>query len=128
MGSHGGALASGQKAVSAGYGITEEAMGCPIRATMETIRVGTSEHGLPVFVDKYACEADGIIVICRVKPHTAFSGKYESGMLKMLTIGLGKQKGDTSVIKYRQIIMGLHIGFYSFAKGKNERRWIEDGS
>jgi hypothetical protein len=93
MGSHGGAIASGQEAVLAGYGITEQTMGCPIRATMETLQVGTSEYGLPVFIDKYALEADGIVIIGRVKPHTSFRGKYESGLLKMLTIGLGKQKG-----------------------------------
>jgi len=93
MGSHGGATNAGQLKILAGYGITEETMGCPVRATMETVQVGTSEDGLPVFVDRYASEADGIIVVCRIKPHTAFRGKYESGILKMITIGLGKQKG-----------------------------------
>ncbi len=93
MGSHGGAIAIGQKNILANYGITEEAMGCSVRATMETIRVGTSEYGLPVYIDKYAAEADGIIAVGRVKPHTAFRGQYESGLLKMMTIGLGKQKG-----------------------------------
>lgn len=93
MGSHGGSRAEGQVKILESYGIIEEAMGCPICATMDTIRIGTSEYGLPVYIDRYACRADGIVVICRVKPHTAFQGRYESGLLKMITIGLGKQKG-----------------------------------
>lgn len=93
MGSHGGSLAEGQVKILENYGITEKTMGCPICATMDTVQVGVSEYGLPVNIDKYACQADGIVVICRVKSHTAFRGKYESGLLKMITIGLGKQKG-----------------------------------
>lgn len=93
MGSHGGATAEGQREVLASYNITEETMGCPIKATMETVQVGVSEYGMPVHMDRFASEADGIIVVNRVKPHTAFRGKYESGLLKMITIGLGKQHG-----------------------------------
>ncbi len=93
MGSHGGATAEGQKSMLIGMGITEEYVGAPIRATMETVEIGTSESGLPVYLDKYAYEADAIVVINRIKPHVAFRGKVESGLLKMITIGLGKQKG-----------------------------------
>ena len=93
MGSHGGATAEGQRSMLIGMGITEEYTGAPIRATMDTIVVGASDNGLPVNVDRYAYEADGIIVINRVKPHVAFRGPYESGLMKMITIGLGKQSG-----------------------------------
>ncbi|MCP3771833.1 DUF362 domain-containing protein [Paenibacillus sp. MZ04-78.2] len=93
MGSHGGATAEGQKEVLHHLGITEEAMGVPIRSTMEVVQIDQLPNGLPVYVDKYAYEADAIVVINRVKPHTAFRGKVESGVMKMISIGLGKQKG-----------------------------------
>lgn len=93
MGSHGGATAEGQKRMLAGMGFTEETMGVPIRATMETVVIGTSANGLPVHIDKDAAEADGIVIVNRIKPHVAFRGPYESGIMKMLAIGLGKQKG-----------------------------------
>ncbi len=93
MGSHGGATAKGQREMLAGMGITEEYVGAPIRATMETVEIGTSGNGFPVHLDKYAHEADGIVVINRVKPHVAFRGKCESGLMKMIVIGMGKQKG-----------------------------------
>lgn len=93
MGSHGGATAQGQREVLAGLGITEDTMGVPIRASMETVEIGVTTKGIPVYIDKFAHEADGIVVINRVKPHTAFRGRYESGLMKMLTIGLGKQHG-----------------------------------
>ncbi len=93
MGSHGGATAEGQRALLAGLGISEETMGCPVRATMETVELGTATNGRPVYVDRYAHEADGIIIINRVKPHTGFRGKVESGICKMCAIGMGKQKG-----------------------------------
>jgi hypothetical protein len=93
MGSHGGATAAGQRAMLEGMGFTEQAMGAPIRATMETVVIGKSANGLPVNIDKYAAEADGIVIINRIKPHVAFRGPYESGLMKMLAIGLGKQKG-----------------------------------
>ena len=97
MGSHGGATAEGQREVLSGYGITEAAMGCEIRSSMEVVRLGTSDTGLPVYFDKTASEADGIIVACRVKPHNAFRGRYESGICKMLAVGLGKQRGAEQV-------------------------------
>ena len=93
MGSHGGATAEGQKAMLEGMGITEEYVGAPIRATMETVQIGESATGRPVYLDKYANEADGIIVINRIKPHTGFRGKVESGLCKMCTLGMGKQRG-----------------------------------
>lgn len=93
MGSHGGATADGQLDVLAGFGITPEYLGCPIKSSMETVKVGESPEGHPVHIDKNAWNADGIIVVNKVKPHTAFRGPYESGLMKMMTIGLGKQYG-----------------------------------
>ena len=93
MGSHGGATAEGQREVLSSLNITEQTMGCPILATMDTVLIGHTEDGKEVYIDKYAAEADGIIVINRVKAHTAFRGPYESGIMKMMTIGLGKQHG-----------------------------------
>lgn len=97
MGSHGGATADGQKQLLAGYGITEEAMGCEILSSMETVFLGSSELGKPVYMDKNAYEADGVIVSCRLKPHNAFRGPVESGPCKMMTVGLGKQRGAEQV-------------------------------
>lgn len=97
MGSHGGATAEGQADVLAGYGITEEAMGCPILASMDVVTLGDSELGRPVVIDKCAAGADGIIVSCRIKPHNAFRGSYESGPCKMMAVGLGKQAGAEQV-------------------------------
>lgn len=97
MGSHGGATAQGQREILAGYGITEESMGCEIRSSMEVVRLGTTEAGLPVYLDKNAAGADGIILSCRIKPHNAFRGTYESGPCKMMAVGLGKQKGAECV-------------------------------
>lgn len=93
MGSHGGASAEGQKEILASFGVTEDYIDAPIKATMEVVKVGTTQDGKPVYIDKYAFEADGIVVLNRIKPHTAFRGPYESGLMKMMTIGLGKQKG-----------------------------------
>lgn len=93
MGSHGGATAEGQLEILAGYGITPETMGCEIRSSMEVVELGVSDTGMPVYMDKNAYHADGIIISCRLKPHNAFRGPYESGPCKMMTVGLGKQKG-----------------------------------
>ena len=97
MGSHGGATAEGQREMLAGYGITEEKMGCEIRSSMETVLLGYSELGKPVYMDKNAYESDGVILSCRLKPHNAFRGPVESGPCKMMTVGLGKQKGAEQV-------------------------------
>ena len=93
MGSHGGATPEGQKDILAHYGITEETMGAPVRATMEVVEVGRTADDLPVFLDRYAYEADVVVPVNRVKSHTDFHGSIESGLMKMLAIGFGKQKG-----------------------------------
>ena len=93
MGSHGGATAEGQRELLAGYGVTPEAMGVEVRTDMDTVVLGTSPVGLPIYFDKNAYEADGIVLLNRVKPHTDFHATYESGILKMMVIGLGKQRG-----------------------------------
>lgn len=92
MGSHGGAVAEGQKALLESLGITEETMNCPILSSMETVHVDTVD-GLEVHIDKNAYEADGIILCNRVKAHTSFNGPFESGLMKIIAIGLGKQHG-----------------------------------
>jgi hypothetical protein len=93
MGSHGGGTAEGQRGILAGYGITEESMGCPIKASMETIVVCQTAEGFPVHFDRHASEADHVLVAGRVKPHTDFIGDVESGLMKMMLIGLGKHEG-----------------------------------
>jgi hypothetical protein len=94
MGSHGGATPEGQRALIEHYGVTEEFLGCPIRASMETVHLGDLEGGVPVYMDRIAHdEADVIIPVGRVKPHTDFRGPVESGLAKMIAIGLGKQHG-----------------------------------
>src|SRR5262245_58986657 len=94
MGSHGGATPEGQREVLAHYGITEATIGCEIRASMDVIQVGEA-MGLPVWLDRTASEADWIGLVNRVKPHTDFKGSIESGLFKMMTIGLGKYRGAT---------------------------------
>lgn len=96
MGSHGGGTADGQRSILAAYGITETAMSCEIRSSMEVIEIGATSLGTPVFMDAHAAAADHIAVINRIKPHTKFSGKIESGLVKMLMIGLGKVEGATT--------------------------------
>ena len=93
MGSHGGATAEGQRRLIAGYGITEEAMGVPVRSAMETVIVDEIFGGIPVHFDRHASEADHVIVMGRIKPHTGFVGEIESGLHKMMLIGLGKHAG-----------------------------------
>jgi hypothetical protein len=97
MGSHGASTAEGQAEVLAHLGVGEEEVGCPVRATMETVEVGKTASGVAVYMDRNAYEADSVIVVNRVKPHTAFRGTVESGPTKMLAIGLGKQRGAHSV-------------------------------
>jgi hypothetical protein len=105
MGSHGGGTAEGQLDVLAHYGITEATMGCPLRATMEVVQVGEA-LGLPVWLDRLAAEADWIGLVNRVKPHTDFKGGIESGLFKMMTIGLGKHRG---AIQYHRA--NIHHGY-----------------
>jgi len=93
MGSHGGATAEGQREVIRHYGITEEAVGAPVKSSMDVVQIGETEDGLPVLVGKDAYEANHIVVLNRIKSHTDFSGAIESGLMKMLAIGLGKREG-----------------------------------
>ena len=93
MGSHGGATGQGQRAVLSGYGIDEISMGCPVVSEMEVDFVGKTENGMEVYIDRFAAGCDKIIVVGRVKAHTDFHGKVESGLAKMIAIGLGKQRG-----------------------------------
>lgn len=97
MGSHGASTAEGQAEVLAHLGMGEEELGCPVRATMETVRMGETPSGVAVYMDRNAHEADSVIVVNRIKPHTAFRGTVESGPTKMLAIGLGKQRGAHSI-------------------------------
>ena len=93
MGSHGGGTAEGQQGIIEGYGITEEFCQCPIKASMETVIVCDAKEGFPVHFDKHAYGADHVVVVGRVKPHTNFNGDIESGLMKMMLIGLGKHAG-----------------------------------
>ena len=102
MGSHGGGTAEGQRKIIESYGITEEYTGAPIRASMEVVTVGTTEDGIPIYFDRHAHGADHVAVVGRVKPHTGFVGEIESGLFKMMMIGLGKHTG--AAIYHRAIV------------------------
>ncbi len=93
MGSHGAATAEGQADVLAHYGIIEETVGCPVRSSLEVISLGKTPEGIEAFLDKHASESDGIMLVGRIKQHTDFAGKIESGLYKMMGIGLGKWAG-----------------------------------
>lgn len=93
MGSHGGGTADGQLQLLEHYGITPEKMGCEVRSSMETVIVDTTPQGIPVHFDKHASKADHVLIVGRVKPHTGFVGDVESGLHKMMLIGLGKHEG-----------------------------------
>ncbi|MFA0771585.1 MAG: hypothetical protein REDVDVYQ_002111 [Candidatus Fervidibacter sp.] len=108
MGSHGGATAEGQVAILRDYGITEEFVGAPILATMEVERIGTAD-GVPVYADRYAANADGIIVVNRIKHHTDFSGPHESGLFKMMAVGMGKREGADIAHTYKAWSLRHHI-------------------
>ncbi|HUP37053.1 MAG TPA: [Fe-S]-binding protein [Candidatus Limnocylindria bacterium] len=140
MGSHGGATAEGQRSVLGHYGITEAAMGCEVRASMDVVQVGEA-LGLPVWLDRTASEADWIGVINRVKPHTDFKGSIESGLFKMMTIGLGKYQGATQYHRAnvnhgyetvitavgREMLAKARIGFGLgiLENGYDETAWVE---
>ncbi len=115
MGSHGGGTAEGQRAVLEHYGVTEGTMGCPVHATMDVVQVGEA-LGLPIWLDRYAADADWIGVINRVKPHTGFTGDIGSGLLKMMTIGTGKHRGAVQAhranirLGYERMITELGAG------------------
>ncbi|MEL7564161.1 MAG: lactate racemase domain-containing protein [Dehalobacterium sp.] len=99
MGSHGGATAQGQVTMLQELGITEQSVGAPIFATMEVVEIGSTASGMPVYLDAYAAKADGIIVVGRVKPHTDFRSTIESGLHKMIAIGLGKHEQALAIHK-----------------------------
>ncbi|MEE9613021.1 MAG: lactate racemase domain-containing protein [Desulfatiglandales bacterium] len=110
MGSHGGGTPEGQLEILESFNITEESIGVPVISAMEVVEIGRSSFGFPVLVDKHAAEADGIIVVNRIKPHTEFEGPVESGLMKMMAIGMGKHRGCLEVHKqtinygYRDVI------------------------
>lgn len=111
MGSHAGAKAEGQRGIIEGYGVTEEAMGAPIRASMDTEVIAHSKSGLEIHLDKFANAADFLIPVGRIKAHTDFRGEVESGICKMLVIGMGKQHGAYQCHK---------LGFKSMAANVKE--------
>jgi hypothetical protein len=92
MGSHGGATAEGQVEILESLGVTEEFCGAPIRSSMEVVDLGETERGVPVYMDRIASEADGVVLVNRIKAHTDFRSSIESGLMKMASIGLGKHK------------------------------------
>lgn len=100
MGSHGGGTPEGQRKVLAGLGITEEEMGVPIKACSNAVKIGEVAPNVPVFLNEVAVESEGIIVINRVKPHTSFRGPVESGLMKMLAVGLGNPQGAATMHKF----------------------------
>ena len=105
MGSHGGGTPEGQIEVLDGLGINQASMGCPIRATMEVVDMGMTSCGLPAWLDKNVAQADGLIIANRNKVHTDFRGPHESGLLKMLAVGLGKETGARTI--HQQGVTGL---------------------
>ncbi|HMQ31458.1 MAG TPA: lactate racemase domain-containing protein [Chloroflexaceae bacterium] len=125
MGSHGGATAAGQVKMLASLGITEESVGCPIHSSMEVVQVGSIADGTPVFMDKFAAEADGVLVINRVKTHTSFDGPIESGLAKMCAVGLGKRQGAETV--HRTAVYGLKQQMVPMARVIVERGKVLGG-
>ena len=109
MGSHGGAIAENQKKILEHLGITEDAIGVPIKATMDTDCIGYTPDCIPVYFDRNANQADYTISIARIKPHCSFRGIYESGMVKMSVIGLGKQKGADFCHRQGMANMGTNL-------------------
>ncbi len=107
MGSHGGATAEGQRRILEMYGITESFCECPIRSSMDTVIVCQAAEGFPVHFDRHAYEADHVLVCGRIKPHTRFVGDVESGLMKMMLIGLGKHAG---ALVYHQAIQDYSFG------------------
>ena len=109
MGSHGGGTAEGQRGILSDYGITEDYLGCSIEASMDVVQVGQLEDGWPVYCDRIAFEADYIVPCNRVKPHTDYRARHESGLVKMMAIGLAKHVGAEAMhqqgfIRFAQVI------------------------
>lgn len=109
MGSHGGATVEGQLEVLHGYGISEQSIGAPIKATMDTVELGRLENGATLYMDRNAADADATIVVARVKAHTSFRSDVESGLCKMIAIGLGKQRGAESIHDH-DLATGIKLG------------------
>ena len=115
MGSHGGASADGQRDVLVGYGITREVVGMPIISSMDVRQIGAVDD-LPVFMSTTALEADYLLLVNRVKPHTGFTGEIGSGLLKMMTIGMGKHRGAVQAhranirLGYERMMIQVNIG------------------
>ena len=109
MGSHGGATAEGQVTMLAELGMTEQSLGMPIHATMDTVDLGRVPDGPTAYLDRYAAAADAILVINRVKAHTDFKGDIESGLAKITAIGLGKQRGAEGIHRYGPANLGSWI-------------------
>jgi len=107
MGSHGGATAEGQEGILAGYGISEKTIGIPVRSSMEVVELERQDSPVPVYMDRYAYESDGVILINRIKQHTDYHATYESGMVKMSVIGLGKEKQASAIHEYG--VYGLSV-------------------
>ena len=107
MGSHGGGTAQGQREILEGYNITEESMGVPVISCMDVVQYGSLSDGTPLYCDKNAYESDGVVLLHKVKPHTDFRGVHESGLAKMIAIGIAKHKGASVFHK---------LGFAQFAK------------
>ncbi len=118
MGSHGGATAEGQRAVLAEYGISKESMGCPILSDMSPVPLGRTPSGAAVFMDRNAHDADGVLVVARVKPHTSFRAPVESGLCKMMAVGLGKQLGAESMHQHGLAGVVEEAGRVILATGK----------
>jgi hypothetical protein len=113
MGSHGGATAEGQRRILEDMGVTEDYVGAPIKSGMETVVAGIAPNGREVYMDKNASEADAVVIVNRVKPHVAFRGGCESGLMKMITIGMGKQKGADSAHRLGYGQMAENIRAYA---------------
>jgi hypothetical protein len=109
MGSHGGGTAEGQYQLLESLGITEKTVGAPVISSMDVMRIGDTGVGLPVFIDKNACQADGILLLNRIKTHTSIQGDYESGIVKMLAIGLAKHKGAEMTHRLGPANLGQNI-------------------
>lgn len=116
MGSHGGATPEGQLEVLRSLGVTETSVGCPIISQMDVVELGRTPEGFSVYIDKVAAGADGIVVINRVKPHTNYKGDIESGLMKMMAIGLGNQKGAFTTHSYA-LQRGYRVAIPSIARG-----------
>ena len=125
MGSHGGATAVGQIDMLASLGIAPESIGAPILSSMETVRLGFTDSGIPVYLDRHAAEADGILVVNRIKQHTDYSGPFESGLMKMISIGLGKR--DQAEVIHAHGTSGLRTLVPEVARFKIEHSPIRMG-